>query len=70
MNKKNNIILIIAIILLISIIIFILINNQNYKGELKEITWNDIEKKINKKEDFVLVLSQTTCSHCAEYTLV
>ena len=67
MNKKNNIILIIAIILLISIIIFLLINNQNYKGELKEITWNDIEKKINKKEDFVLVLSQTTCSHCAEY---
>ena len=50
MNKKNNIILIIAIILLISIIIFLLINNQNYKGELKEITWNDIEKKINKKE--------------------
>lgn len=67
MNKKNNIILIIAIVLLISIIIFLIINNSNYKGELKEITWANVQKKIEKKEDFVLVLSQTTCSHCAQY---
>ena len=68
MKNKNNIIITIAIVILFILIIVLLINNNNTpKGNLEEITYNQIQKKINNKEDFVIVLSQTTCSHCAEY---
>lgn len=72
MNKKNNLITIIAIILFISLIIILVKNNQNNnnnqkEGYLVEVTFEEIKEKINDKEDFVIVLSQTTCSHCAEY---
>lgn len=68
MNKKNNIILGIAIILFVAIIIFLIINNIGKSNTtLEEITWKQIQRKIEKKEDFVIVLSQTTCSHCAKY---
>lgn len=69
-NKKNNIIIIISIILLITLIIFLLINNKgnnNNKGDLTEITYEQLQEKIDSKEDFIIVLSQTTCSHCASY---
>lgn len=67
MIKKNNIILTIAIIILIALITFLLINNKNETKGLKEITYKEVLKKIDKKEDFIILLSQTTCSHCAEY---
>ena len=68
MKKKNNIILITAIIILIALIIFLIINSaKNTKGDLIEITYDEIQEKIDNKEDFIIILSQTTCSHCAEY---
>lgn len=72
MNKKNNIILGIAIIIFIAIIALLVINNLKESkallGEkLEEITYEQVQKKVEKKEDFVIVLSQTTCSHCASY---
>ena len=68
MNKKNNIILTIAIILFIGLIIFLVINHEEVKtGALEELTYKEVQEKIDNKEDFVIVLSQTTCSHCAEY---
>ena len=66
MNKKN-IILILSIILLISIITFLIINNNQPKGSLTEITYKDIKEKIKNKEDFILIVSRSTCSHCATY---
>lgn len=67
--KKGNTAFIIAIILLIAIISILIINflNTPKKGEFKEITYTEIEKKIENKENFVLVVSQSTCSHCATY---
>ena len=65
-EKKNNIIIIIAIILLLALIIFLIINNKEEKS-LEELTFDQIQEKVEKKEDFVLILSQTTCSHCANY---
>lgn len=68
MNKKNNIIFGIAIILLIIIIVVLIINNLGKStATLEETTYEQVQKKIEKKEDFILVLSQTTCSHCASY---
>lgn len=69
MNKKNNIIILIALILFIIIIALLFINKDNKpkEGNLEEITYSELQKKVENKEDFVIVLSQTTCSHCANY---
>lgn len=32
-----------------------------------ELSIDELEEKINNKDSFILVISQTTCSHCAEY---
>ena len=66
MKKTNNTIFIIATILLIAIISILIINPKE-KGEFKQTTYNEIKEKINNKESFVLVVSQSTCSHCATY---
>ncbi len=68
MKKRNNITLIVCIIIFIAIIIFLIINNLINSGNtLEELTWEQTQEKINNKEDFVIVLTQTTCSHCMEY---
>lgn len=67
--KKTNTIFIIAIILLIAIISILIINflNTPKEGEFKDITYAEIKEKIENEESFVLVVSQSTCSHCATY---
>lgn len=66
--KKNNTLYIILTIILIAIISILIINNNNQpKGEYREITYNEINKKIENKETFILIVSQSTCSHCATY---
>ncbi len=34
---------------------------------LVELTYAELAKKVENKESFVLVYTQTTCSHCADY---
>ncbi len=66
--KKKNGLFIGIIIVFILILGFLIINNiLNKEGELKKITYNEIKEKINNKEDFVLIVSRTTCSHCISY---
>lgn len=67
--KKGNKVFIISIILLILILVILIINflNTPKKGEFREITYTEIEEKLENKESFVLVISQSTCSHCATY---
>lgn len=67
--KKEKIILTISIIILIAIISILLINNLNKKptGEYRQSTYNEIKEKIENKETFILIISQSTCSHCATY---
>ena len=67
MSKKKNIIIIsISTILLIGIIIFLIINNNN-SSHLKKINYETINKMIENKETFSLLISRTTCSHCQEF---
>lgn len=68
MNKRSNIffIAIISIILIIAIILIMNIMNPN-KGELIALNYKQLKEKIDKKEDFILVISQSTCTHCASY---
>ena len=34
---------------------------------LKQLKYDEVMEKIQNKESFILVVSQTTCSHCKEY---
>lgn len=36
-------------------------------GEVIDITVNEMSEKINKKETFAIVFTQTTCSHCIDF---
>ncbi len=66
--KKKNIIIILAIIVFIALVSILIINNQtNKKGNLISITYKEIQEKVNNKDSFILIVSQTTCSHCANF---
>lgn len=65
-KKKNTIIITISIILLIGII-SVLIINYNSSNYFKKTNYNEITKMIDNKEDFVLCISRTTCTHCQSY---
>lgn len=62
-NKKNIIIIIIIIGLGIGLGYLLFNNNDN----LIELNYNELESKIENKEDFVVCISRTTCSHCNNY---
>ncbi|MBQ8659238.1 MAG: thioredoxin family protein [Bacilli bacterium] len=42
-------------------------NEKNLDKHLIEIKFSELQEKVNNKETFILVLTQTDCSHCAEY---
>ncbi len=68
MKNKSNIfyiILIIAIIL-IAFILIATLGNTN-KANLINLTYKQVEEKIANKDSFILVISQSTCTHCATY---
>lgn len=72
MKKKVVIGLIIGIVVLAigAMIYASIVLKGNEKKENKyfvELKIDELEEKINNKDSFILVISQTTCSHCAEY---
>lgn len=42
-------------------------SNKKNKTEYIDISYDEYKKKISNKEDFVLFLYQTGCSHCLSY---
>lgn len=40
---------------------------HSYDSNLIEINYNELKEKIDNKENFVLCVSRTTCSHCQDY---
>lgn len=70
MKNKNNILLyfiIIIIVLLGAFLIYRLAFHTKEETKLINMTITDLEAKINNKESFVLVITQTGCSHCEQY---
>lgn len=67
MKNKNKIFIIIIIIFIMLISILIINNILNKKGELIELNYSQVQEKINNKDSFILIVSQSTCSHCASY---
>lgn len=37
------------------------------KGSITELSFEEYQTKIENKDSFILVLAQTTCSHCKVY---
>ena len=68
MKRKNQKkIFVVAIICFILLILLLIINFHEKKSYFEEIKYKKVIEKIDNKESFVLVLSQTTCSHCMDY---
>ena len=68
MNKNKNIYAIVIILFIIIIALLSIINiTKEKKGELISLNYKEIIEKGNNKESFILVISQSTCSHCANY---
>lgn len=38
--------------------------SQDLTGELKQINMEELEKKINKKDEFMVMITQSTCTYC------
>lgn len=36
-------------------------------SNIEELTYSDFENKLNDKESFIILISQTYCSHCIDY---
>lgn len=73
-NMKKKILIFLGIALSIGAIIAIIyaaitLNKQQEieSSFLIELSFKELEEKINNKESFVLVYTQTTCAHCHEF---
>ena len=63
--KKRALILgSICLVILVGAVAADLVLSRSY---LKEIKYNEVIKKVEKKESFVILFSQTTCSHCMDF---
>lgn len=66
-NKKVLFLIIIFLVLLGAFIVYKLAFSDNKNSRIVEISVSDLEEKINSNETFILVISQTGCSHCEQY---
>ena len=65
--KKTKNIIIIVILILIATLGIIFISSKTTNGKLEKINYKTVKEKMNKKDDFVLIVSRTDCSHCISY---
>lgn len=71
--KKNILIFIISAIVILAAIGLIYASTvlhgkeTNEDKHLVEINFNELVEKTNNKESFILLVSQTECSHCLEF---
>ena len=69
MRKKKNIILgvlVCILIILICTLLYIIGKKSDFKS-IEDINLTTLKTKIDNKEKFVLVITQTGCSHCMAY---
>ena len=63
-KKKVIILVVICVLILSGGIIADLILGKSYFNEIK---YKEVIEKIENDESFILVISQTTCTHCASF---
>lgn len=64
-KRKKFIIIIASILVVVGAITYYFISS--YNSNLIEVNYNELKEKIDNKEDFVLCISRTTCTHCQDY---
>ena len=67
MSKVKLRILILVVICVVILIGALVADKMLGKSYLKELTFDEMVEKVNNKESFILLLSQTTCSHCMDF---
>lgn len=63
-KKKVTILVSICIVILVGAFITDMVLGKSYFNEIK---YKEVIEKIENDESFILVVSQTTCSHCTSY---
>ena len=58
--KKNRILILIGLLLL-------LVGCTNSNSNLKDLSYSDLNKKLESKEEFFFVVTQDGCSHCENF---
>lgn len=67
MNKQKKKAIIIIIICLVLLIGAFVGDRVLSKSNLKEIKYDKMMEKINNKESFIVLFSQTECTHCKAF---
>lgn len=73
MTRKKKNIIISAVIIVLTVIICAAIwfigkgFNKTEYPYIHELTFNELESKLNSQDSFVLIITQTGCSHCEAY---
>ena len=69
MQKNNKLLRVILILICLGLIVFFVKNlpEQSSSGKLIKVDYATVKKMMADEESFVLVVSQSTCSHCATY---
>ena len=66
MNVKKKVIILIGICLVV-LVGAVIVDRILGKSYLNEIKYNELIEKMDNKEDMVLLISQTDCTHCISY---
>ena len=66
MKTKEKIIILVGICLMV-LLGAVIADRIMAKSYLSKISYDEVIKKLDNKDTFVLLISQTTCSHCATY---
>lgn len=66
MKSRKRIIILFSVCLVI-LIGAVIADHFLSKSYLQEVKYKEVMEKIDNKESFVLLLSQTTCSHCMDF---
>lgn len=73
MTRKKKNIIISAVIIVLTIIICAAIwfigksFNKTEYPYIHELTFNELESKLDNQDSFILIITQTGCSHCEAY---
>lgn len=73
MTRKKKNIIISAVIIVLTVIICAAIwfigkgFNKTEYPYIHELTFNELESKLDNQDSFILIITQTGCSHCEAY---
>lgn len=67
---KNKFLIIIGSIFIILVALILIFSDKDDKEYLSEITFKQLEEKIDNKENIILYIKQTSCTHCMNFTPV